>query len=464
MGTPYFAFVPAAVTTSPDSDVLIRLAETLSRNPGIDVVGTNMVDPATGAIHLGCRNMQMCHWTLILEYRYYCGDRTLMRCDTTSPFFVSRGRHVDLLDAALVGSGPLLAHFDFFHKLKNLASGAATVVTAIDEQVLVALTASYSWPARPTGSSSHSSSTAAMVFAKRYAVTQIKDLDGDSGIILRVPRTQPGEQRRPASSTLDLCETQASPPRPDDVLDPAVLAGVGPRLTCDGRLHESMMGKHWQHFGTSMPIYFYEYYSLALREASKFLQKHDVRHIFEDGAALGFLKFGRMIPWDRGDVDIAVDVDGFGGCEKWLSLLKAWADEKGFKHPHVDPAGAICEHYGVYAAPRGTYVDDPYSMGLITFTKFPKYQIEPTSLFKTHGTTVRVPRNIGQYVMVEYGRTALQHVFKSSGNVTQTGLDADIAQIRGHCVAPPQFSHNCIARRDSTYADTCMRHTGFATA
>ena len=90
--------------------------------------------------------MQLCHWTLLLEYRYYCADRNLMRCDTTSPFFVSRAKHFPLLDNALLSSAPLLAHLDFFHKLKHRRgpkgppgpperSNAAVVVTAMDEQV-----------------------------------------------------------------------------------------------------------------------------------------------------------------------------------------------------------------------------------------------------------------------------------------------------------------------------------------
>ena len=37
--------------------------------------------------------------------------------------------------------------------------------------------------------------------------------------------------------------------------------------------------------------------------------------------------------WDAGDVDIAVDPESVGSCTKWLTILKAWADEKGFKHP-----------------------------------------------------------------------------------------------------------------------------------
>ena len=358
--TPYFAFIPNAVVTTPDANLLTRLGEALERNPGIDVVGTNMIDPTTGTISLGCRNMQLCHWTLLIEYRYYCGDRNLMRCDTTSPFFVARAKHFPLLDAALVTSGPLLAHLDFFHKLKHRRgpektglgkgskhsgpsgksaqskggvkasqsqperrSNAAVVVTAMDEQV------SFAWTAdddsRSRSSSPHSpphhrtphywnSTTAALSFVKRYAVTQIKDLDGESGLLPRgsglLPPPLPvltsaakqKQPQRPTATTLDLCEANtggtASPSDVDntDVDNTAVQASVGQRLICDGRLHEAVMGKHWQHLGTSMPIYFYERYGEAVREASVFLAKHNVKHVVMTGSNLGFLKYGRMLP------------------------------------------------------------------------------------------------------------------------------------------------------------------------
>lgn len=82
-----------------------------------------------------------------------------------------------------------------------------------------------------------------------------------------------------------------------------------------------------------------------------------------------------------------------------MSLLKKWADRKGFKHPHTatlvpgtriysESPGATCEHYGVYAAGVDEMVDDPYSMGLVTFSARPP--IEPTLRINAHGVLTRV--------------------------------------------------------------------------
>ena len=254
------------------------------------------------------------------------------------------------------------------------------------------------------------------------------------------------------------------------------------QTTCDGGLYERLMGtgNHWKNMGTSMPVFFFEQYSLALVESVKFLEKENVTYSIFAGGTLGFLKFNGLLPWDTGDVDIQVDPESVGGCDAWLSMLKAWADGRGFIHPHVAAActkedgpncgmargvsngtgdGANCVHYGVYVGvSKGTNVADPFSMGLTTFTKYAHNEIEPTAQFRAYGMTMRVPVNMGKYNMREYGSTALQHISSVS---TKPDADADNHHYM-NCKAPSKFRHNCVGLVDGTQTPTCLAHTPFA--
>ena len=143
---------------------------------------------------------------------------------------------------------------------------------------------------------------------------------------------------------------------------------------------------------------------------------------------------------------------------RWLGLLKAWADERGFKHPHVNPdktgAGGNCIHYGIYAAKPLAYLKDPYSMGLATFTRKPVAEVEPTVRFLAHGgLTLRVPERLGAYLNKRYGPNAMQHITQGHA------FHATAKQQK--CSVKDQYRHNCIVAADGRALDTCIEHTGY---
>jgi len=90
-----------------------------------------------------------------------------------------------------------------------------------------------------------------------------------------------------------------------------------------------------------------------------------------------------------------------------IVMVKSWATRSQFLHPHMDPAGATCGRYGVYAMPRSqqsgqaTDLRDPWSIGLVTFTRTcptcpdsdstPKrVPPPPVSLLHAHGVAAKV--------------------------------------------------------------------------
>jgi hypothetical protein len=243
-----------------------------------------------------------------------------------------------------------------------------------------------------------------LYFVKKYAVLHIKDLD--------------------TKVTFDLCNL----------------------VNCDGRLHDKIFKKQWNFLGTTMPPNFYEKYVRVFKEATYFLESNNVSYYIYGGANVGILKFQRLLPWDSGDVDFFVDVESVGGCKKWLKMVKYWANSKNFKHPHVDPAGATCNHYGVYAVSPSTYVNDPYSMGLATFSNKMK-KGEKTLKVVAHGTETRVPFFWVKRQLQKYGNSLLKHVNHQRGMY--------------RCAVKEQYNHNCIQQSDGTHLDQCIEKTAF---
>ena len=208
-----------------------------------------------------------------------------------------------------------------------------------------------------------------------------------------------------------------------------------------------------------MPPFMFAAFRRAFVEATRFLNSAGISYVLNGGAALGFMKFQTLLPWDAGDIDYVVDVGSFkGGCDAWLRLLKAWADARGFKHPHVDPAGQKCAHYGVYAVPPATYTDDPYSMGLVTFStrSYMSHHRPPpsfwpagtaTTAMRMYNVTTRVSPNLAAYLMDEYGNTALRHMTHANKNA--------------ECSVKQQFKHNCIGNSDGSemFRGQCVDHT-----
>jgi hypothetical protein len=303
VSTEYFAYVPTVDGRQLGVQFMEQaasMAGLLLKNPSFDVVGANVVEDGVKyhfcsqlnlllaicrpslTVSPACKlhqilraqfqRLELCHWTLLLHQEYYCSSNMVVKCDATSPVFVSRKKHAAHLDP---GFGVLAPH-DFFLRLKKLG---AVVVTDTVEQITLT---------RP-GTDAAGPLKGIMPFIQKYAVTQIRNRDD--------------------RTTFDLCE----------------------RELCDGLLHDGMFKKHWAQLGTTMPIFFYErfppprmkcYYACKyavlpkqlartryvqiLREAAAFLDKNNVSWTLATGSSLGLAKLGRILPWDQGDVDIFV--------------------------------------------------------------------------------------------------------------------------------------------------------------
>lgn len=218
---------------------------------------------------------------------------------------------------------------------------------------------------------------------------------------------------------------------------------------CDAHIMRDILnGKSWNHYGMSMPNFAYAAYVNGFQKAIDFLNKHDMVYRLYGGAHLGLFKLGRLLPWDAGDVDIFVDVSSLG-CEKWLALLKQWADDNGFIHPHTDPAGRKCGNYGVYAMRRGLDVRDPFSLGLISFMGHKSdHKIVPTTSMHAHGVDAHVSRNMWDTLTKKYDVDILSH--KKHVNYGNT-----VTQCQH------RWKHNCILDTVGTHLDTCIEYTQF---
>jgi len=162
-------------------------------------------------------------------------------------------------------------------------------------------------------------------------------------------------------------------------------------------------------------------------------------------------------------------VEGFaGGCNVYLKEIKKWADSMNFKHPHVSGRGGSCKHYGVYVVSPNVYVDDPYSMGLVTFSQAKKVSKRPAtkitqrdgvfdkkifpdtefSIISAYGVQTKVTSDWGSVMR----RTYYPHLFRNVRH--NANRDAG-------CEKHVAFKHNCIKSHGHSIIDTCIEHTAF---
>lgn len=386
--TKFILYVPDGFATPPNATI-VRLRSVLFANPSVDAVGANTIRENVFTQH--CHHIELCHWTLLLHFEYSCSVGPFMQCDSTSPIFMTRKRHAALLQEVDGAFAPL----SFFVKLKR--SGAMVLTdtsVTIDEGPEPILTASVAQK---------------LAFVRLHAVDEIRNRDNDQ--------------------VTSLCTNQ----------------------TCDAKIVKTVLrGKSWAKTGISMPIFAYKAYVSALQSAVRFLNSNNVKYYVDAGAALGFFKMGRLLPWDAGDVDIIVDSEQFD-CSKWMSMVKTWADKFHFIHPHRNPAGAKCDHYGVYAMPRSqhdgqtTDVGDPWSIGLITFSR--KRVTKRLSSIRVHGIEAHVPSDLWGHLNAKYHNVVLEH--------------ATHARTAHRCTVPLPQKHNCLIDTTGTHLDTCMEFTQF---
>ena len=384
----FILYVPSG-SQAPPVATLGRLRGVLLLNPSIAAVGGNTIH--NNVIKNQCQDIEVCHWTLLLHLEYTCSVGPYMQCGATSPVFMTRRRYAPLLVGSKVGD---LTPLSFFVKL---SSENAIVLT--DNSVTIDI----GTVSQPTTQQHHA-------FVRMHGIDEIRNRD--------------------TGQVTSLCTN----------------------YTCDAQIVKAVFdGKSWASSGTSMPIFAYKAYVRALQHAVSFLNKNNVVYHLYGGGELGMFKLGRLLPWDSGDVDIIVDQEQFS-CGKWLSMLKSWADSQHFIHPHRDPAGARCAHYGVYAMPRRqnngrvTDVQDPFSIGLVTFTR-KKLRNVQTSFVYAHGVAVRVRTHQWDVLEHKYTSTLLQHKTHSR---------------REHrCSVPALHKHNCLIDTDGTHLDTCMEYTRF---
>jgi hypothetical protein len=388
IGKKFILYVPDGFAIPPNATI-VRLRSVLFANPSVDVVGGNTIRDNVITQH--CHHIELCHWTLLLHFEYSCSVGPFKQCDSTSPIFMTRKRHA----ARLQEVGGPFAPLSFFVKLKR--SGAMVLTdtsVTIDGGSVPILTASVAQK---------------LAFVRIHAVDEIRNRDNNH--------------------VTSLCTNQ----------------------TCDAKIVKTVLrGKSWSTAGTSMPIFAYKAYVSALQSAVRFLNSNNVSYYVHGGAVLGIFKMGRLLPWDAGDVDIVVDSEQFG-CSEWLSMVKTWADKFHYIHPHRKPAGAKCNHYGVYAMPRSQYdgkiteVMDPWSIGLVTFSR--KRVTKRLSTIRVHGIDAHVPSDLWGYLNAKYKNGLLEH--KTHANTAH------------RCVVPLVQKHNCLIDSISTHLDTCMEYTQF---
>lgn len=218
---------------------------------------------------------------------------------------------------------------------------------------------------------------------------------------------------------------------------------------CDANILRDILNGHsWNKYGISMPNFAYKSYVEGFKKAIQFLNQHQMVYRLAGGSQLGLLKLGRLLPWDAGDVDIYVDVSPIG-CIKWLKLLKQWADQNGYIHPHVDPAGRKCRNYGVYAMPIGSDVRDPFSLGLLSFMgHLNDKHIAPTTTLSAHGVDAQVSLHLWDTLQKKYDTELLSHKKHNRYGNKLTKCQH-------------KWEHNCIIDTSGTHEDTCIEFTQF---
>jgi hypothetical protein len=435
----YWAYVPLEYDSSETRSKLNILANVLDRNPTIDVIGFFLTH-SNGLITQNAHHIDICHWTVIKHREYYCSNYNLLLCDTTSDVFVSRKQHYTHMDWHIDSN---LLTLDYFitmkQKHKKIVSYVGTFITKKIQPLSSAATA----PAATAVNASNYNTTKTMHFITKHAITEI--LDRDTKI------------------ENDLCEHG---------------------IICDGELHQTIMGNTWDKLGTTMPPYFFKRYVDGFIEATKFLNLIKINYWISGGASLGLAKFGRFLPWDNGDIDFYVDTSTFkGGCQQWLIELKRWADSMNYIHPHTSGDGGTCAHYGVYAVQVSeppTNVDDPYSMGLITFTQAkPKEKSVPAkkSGFSTNPKYGAYPKDEHWIEGWLYPSTKFLHVksyedirvrvHSNYGLLTLIVYPPHPFKYENHdrnnrtCNDNQKYLHNCIKTIDGSFADKCIEHTAF---
>ena len=386
--TQFVLYVPDGFATPPNTTIS-RLRSVLFANPTVDVVGANTIRDNVITQH--CHHIELCHWTLLLHFEYSCSVGPFKQCDSTSPIFMTRKRHAALLQQM---SGPL-APLTFFVTLKQRGAMVLTDTSVVIDEG--------STPIRTT------SVTQKLEFVRLHAVDEIRNRD--------------------TSDVISLCTNS----------------------TCDGNIIKSVLrGNSWESIGITMPIFAYRAYITAFQSAVRFLNSNNVTFYVDFGGALGIFKLGRLLPWDAGDVDIVVDSEQFN-CSQWMLMLKTWADKLSYIYPHTHPAGQTCDHYGVYAMPRlqydgkKTYVNDPWSIGLVTFTR--KRVKQRLSTIRVHGVDARIVSEQWSYLKAYYQDDLLEH--KTHANIAH------------RCDVLPHQKHNCLINTISTHLDTCMEYTQF---
>ena len=416
----FILYVPAGIP-EPNAVAQERLRSILITNSNVDAVGGNMIHG--DMLMPRCHNIELCHWTALLHFEYSCSKGPLMQCDMTSNVFMIRAVHAEMLKHAAVSMGelaPLSVFIGLQEKGRLVVTDASLQInvgnTTIHPAPLIGSTRGHDMGLRLTDSQRLS-------FLRKHAVDEIRNRDTD--YVYRV------------------CTN----------------------LTCDAQTLKIVLGGTgtWSSMGTSMPTFAYEAYVHAFHNARLFLEDNNIKYHLYAGGELGMLKLGgRLLPWDTGDVDFVVDVGtSEGACKTWLAKLKSWADANHFIHPHTSGHGGSCLHYGAYAMPkkqhsgRSTNVNDPVSLGLVTFTNgLVKTRIESGCdnnriLYAStvYGTRVRVRSDQWKCLWDKYGDSLLSSM--------------DHEHHEHKCKAKPDHKHNCLHNTNGNHLDTCMEYTRF---
>ena len=387
----FILYVPEN-SIEPSLNMQHQMANLLDSNPFVDVVGG--VSLIASRIVQSCLNIELCHWTALLHYEYTCSKGPMLQCDTTSNIFMTRKKHVSDIDFSMGALLPL----DFFIKVKRRNG-----IVITDASLLIPV-------------------SAASTIGAASDVTQFKRFVLEHGV--------DEIRNRDTRTAKKLC------------------------ANCDAKIIKEILDDAtWASLGISMPTFAYDSYVRGFQQAILLLNKHGMEYRLSGGSHIGLFKLNRLLPWDAGDVDIHININSHGlGCDAWLKILKEWADEHRYMHPHVHAANGIgntCHNYGVYAMPAGSDVSDPFSLGLITFVgEKDSSDILPTSIIHAHGVDAHVSLYTWDKLKKVYDNDVFSHkAHRFYGNNKFT------------CYS--ELQHNCILDTSGTSKDSCIELTRF---
>ena len=345
-----------------DSDHSVKwLLHALINVPELDFVSGSIL--RNNYLEIPCYRLSLCNWTLSQRYEYKRSIGELMICENIASSFMGKTDRIQALfgnestpfDVKL----PVLSATDFFLRAKW--KGA---VVAVLPEVFLTLSRNCQSPLA-VNKSDKKTYEWFVPFAEKHKIFRFKDAD---------------------SNILDLCGN-------DSPL-------LGESICDEQTAHKIMLdNSHWAYSGTFAYPYIIDNLLKGLFAVTDFLHSRNITYFLDGGVPLGALKMQRILPWEAGDVDMAVYIES---QKKLLSLIEGFAAPHGYTVRNLD--GQV----QVFAAPRKAGMR---MGGLISM--FPHLNPAPDSKefikIKISGRWLQCRKDLFAMFKKYYGINYLQH-------------------------------------------------------